>query len=478
MGATRVAARQLQGLLFGLAVGLGCGGGGGSGSGSDSGGGSGSGELCGPDPFPAAGVDGAYYGVETTLPGGPHVLFVEENEARVDGVSATLRMSGATARVEYDDDVGRNVVLSLCTNTSSEGHGVVERCADSTCERGDLNVLPLTLHPAANATRADYTLLGEFHDPAWPDGPTVDLTVGDGFAVLARGADGLRFIATDTDSEQAMKELAHLQTSEDDFYNDVKLLDDRYVLVASRNRGLLTVDASDPRRPQVVSQDLPLARPQGHNLFVRGEVAYLARSRPGGGIAVIDVSDPASPVLVDTHRLPGCDDVHDLYVTGHDGAELAYVNCIDAGLLVFDLDSREVLSQYEQPFSHSIAVATTRSADTLIFSSEAFSSHVQVASWDRERGFTPLSHLNHRSAAAIHNIACTSARCFVSAYQEGWFELDVSEPSAPLVLSQIGTWRGPGARFLEGASGIARRDDHVFVADTERGLLVYQPSAQ
>jgi hypothetical protein len=168
--------------------------------------------------------------------------------------------------------------------------------------------------------------------------------------------------------------------------------------------------------------------------------------------------------------------VHDVYVHERQGIEVAYVNCLDKGLVAFDLASREVLDRYPQPSSHSVSVTTANGRDLLVFSSEAYASGIEVATWDEHRGFALLGLWGHGSAASVHNIVCDGALCLVSAYQEGWLALDVSHPSVPVARRRAGTWQGPGERFLEGASGVARLSGLVFVADTERGLMVYQPS--
>jgi hypothetical protein len=79
--------------------------------------------------------------------------------------------------------------------------------------------------------------------------------------------------------------------------------------------------------------------------------------------------------------------------------------------------------------------------------------------------------------SSVHNLVCQESTCFVSAYQSGWFELDLSAPSTPLVRRYDQIWAGPGTRFLEGASGIALQDQHLLVADTEQGLIAYDLAA-
>lgn len=434
----------------------------------------------------AAGEGPRYLGLKTTLAVDlPHVLGAGDTsgvEVRVDGSPAEVEAGPASSRVRYTDSVGRDVTLDVCVDADGFGSGRIERCTASGCDRGRVTTRPLTLNPAvssagaggATAAATDYELVAEYQGAEWPPGPTIDLTANERFALLARGADGLRVIGLDSDGSPELEELAHAAPENQDFWNDVKLFGDSYALVASRKNGLLVLDLDDPRSPRIAGTNLTLAnRANGHNIFVRGAVAYLARSAPAGGLTLIDLGDPTSPQVLADIELPGCNDVHDLYVT----ATEAYVNCYDFGLLVVDLgDPRApaVLAQKEQAYSHSSWVTEAGTQNVVLFSAEDFATTIDVATFDVTRGLAPLASFSFGSAASMHNLECAAARCFVSAYQEGWFELDISDPSAPIARRGAATWNGPATRFLEGASGIAVLRNRVLVADTELGLLVYQ----
>jgi hypothetical protein len=429
----------------------------------------------------------SYLGLETTLGVDlPHVLGVRPGEDgidfRVDGLPALAEVAEASTRVVYTDSVGRDVEFDLCVGAAGSGRGEVKRCNVSGCEHGEVVVRPLTLNPvapdqAAGAGLADtagYELVAEYQGPDWPAGASIDLQVDEAIAVLVRGQDGLRVLGLGGEGGTPVDELSHLAPEDGDFWNDVKLFDGRYALVASRRSGLIVVDLSEPSLPHLVGTSLSLgARANGHNLFVRDNVAYLARSAPGGGVTLLDLAEPASPGVLHEWTLPGCEDVHDVYVTETE----VYVNCFDFGLLVVDASdptAPEVLARYEQPFSHSTWVTTIDARKLVLFSAEGFATAVELAELDPDAGLVSLGAFSFGSAASIHNLECVADRCFVSAYQEGWFEVDVSQPSLPAVERGAPTWDGPGVRFLEGASGIAVAGERVFVADTERGFLLYE----
>ncbi len=413
----------------------------------------------------------------------PHVLRITGKTAHVlqatlDGRPAEVEDSRDSLELSTTDAAKRRLQLEMCLDSEHVGNGSISRCSDGRCETAELEVRPLTFagRPELGSASAAYRLTAEYQGENWNSDATLDLAVTKNFSVLARGEDGLRVIGLEEEAGTELNELAHVETERDDFYNDVKLELGRYALVASQKYGLVTLDLKDPEHPRILSTLTMLGtRANGHNLFLTGTRAYLARRGPHGGIAVMDTSDLGVPKLLADVKLSGCDDVHDLYVAG----QTATVNCYDFGVLVVDLSDLghpRVLERRAQAFSHSSWVTTSRGRELVLYSAEDFAGSIQIADLTRNRDLTPVADFAWGSGASIHNIVCVGARCFVSAYQEGWFELDVSDPEAPRARRGGSTWRGPGEFFFEGASGIAFDGERVYVADTERGLLVYEPS--
>lgn len=431
-------------------------------------------------------IDGvSYLAFDTTLSADePHVLAVEDSdEIRVDGVlvrsSAEAAVRSGGLELSYLDDVGRDVELTLCIDSLGQGSGDVVRCRGERCESGTVRSLPLVraLDERTDAAAPRWQLVDEYAGSTWPEGPTIDLAVSDAVAILARGEDGLRILSTRDGDGVQIAELAHVAPARDDFYNDVKLYADRFALVASRLHGLVVVDLENPAAPKVVYDRLDVPqRTSGHNIFVRGERAYVARSDPGGHISVIDLASPTEPVVNAEITLSECVDIHDLHVAG----DRAFVNCFDGRLLVVDASDETawvVLSSIEQTRSHSSWLVETQGRSLLLYSGESFGAGVELA-WLTAGGvLEPFAKVGTRAAASVHTLECDAARCFVTAYQQGFLELDVSASALPSVAHHEPTWLGPGRSFFEGATGIAMRADVLHVADTERGLLVYGRTA-
>ena len=102
--------------------------------------------------------------------------------------------------------------------------------------------------------------------------------------------------------------------------------------------GLAAIDAHDPRNPQVLSF-LPGG---GEAVRVAGEFAFVAAR--AAGLRVINVADPARPVLANTFPLPG----KALAIELDTRTNLAYVAADEGGLRVIDISApdlpREVAS--------------------------------------------------------------------------------------------------------------------------------------
>lgn len=419
-----------------------------------------------------------YFGIKTTFPGElPHVLRLNRGartqNAILDGRPAMLVGSSSAQHLAGADSVGRSLQMNLCLDTAGVGAGDVERCQGKNCDAGELEVRPLVRRTAPTDSMGRTLLESQpitvCRGEEWPSSLVADLAVGS-FVVLVRGADGLRVLDFDG---QSIEELAHVPTVADDVYNSVKLYRDRFAVVASFDEGLLVFDLDNPNVPTRISSQLISAHAsRGHTVFIDGDLAYLARRAPGGSLMQVDLSDPGSPRVLHDWQVPGCDDVHDVHVA----ASIVTLNCLDFGLIVLRLDGSalEELSRIALPFSHSSWQFELDAKRYVAHAAEDFAQGIQIARIDATTGAHALSSYSLGSAATVHNLACSESSCFVAAYQEGWFELDVTTPSAPSLLRYGHTWNGPGTSFFEGASGIALTSRYVFVADTVAGVLVFE----
>lgn len=95
--------------------------------------------------------------------------------------------------------------------------------------------------------------------------------------------------------------------------------------------GITLLDLANPLAPAIITRFTQSLEPGVHNVWIEGDFVYAAVNGPSG-LRVVDVSDPANPVVAASFY-GGSSIVHDVYV--RDG--LAFVAHWDAGLVVLDV---------------------------------------------------------------------------------------------------------------------------------------------
>ncbi|HUH02272.1 MAG TPA: hypothetical protein VML75_09755 [Kofleriaceae bacterium] len=370
--------------------------------------------------------------------------------------------------------------------------GQFASCRDDDCFVADLRMV--RVEPLDEPVAEGLALAGEL---GWDGGITLNVRAAGGLAYLVRGTDGLRIV--DVSTPEAPVELGHLpvELAGDEFYNDVKIVvgsDEKpYVLVASTTRGVVVIDASDPRQPIEVTSFPPPpqgeARIEVHTLFIDGDRAYLANVTTGG-LDIYDVSDPRAPARLGAFVLPQVEQVggllHDLYVEGG----RAYLSYWNHGMVIVDtLEDPSAptvvgtFDAYERRTSHSSWVTTAGGRRVAIHGDEDFGAHVRIIDVDDESVafLDVLGTYQTRPEVSVHNIMAAGELALVTYYQDGLRLLDLADPTAPLEIAHFHTWdpssslgNSYGYSFFEGAIGVDYDPDSqvIYLADTHRDLLI------
>jgi hypothetical protein len=267
-------------------------------------------------------------------------------------------------------------------------------------------------------------------------------------------------------------------------FNDVKLFQ-----VDGRTHALLAgatspiVDAGDPTSPVVVSE-----LEYSHSVFVREDaegrpLGYLATSASTPDVPVYDLSDPASPVLLErvalpeSKSIPGLPGVHDLYAE----EDRLYLNAEGDGLIVMDRQEQAWTESGRLPttvYSHASWVGDVDGRPIAITGDEGYDAHMVVVDVDpaSEQFMTELSAYRTRPEVSIHNIMLLGSRAYIAYYQDGVRIVDLSDPADPQLVAYYNTWdleTGASGGFA-GAIGIDVDVEAglIYVADMERGLLI------
>jgi len=246
------------------------------------------------------------------------------------------------------------------------------------------------------------------------------------------------------------------------------------------------IDVSDPANPvTVVELGAPEVLPKVHNLAVDDTHLYLAAFGDGQGNHIVDVTDPANPVVEATIEVG----MHDNAIVG----DLLYTSGGYDGFFLHDVSDRAnpvLLTSW-----------TANTPDTLYYTHNAWpidDTHVLVTEEVQlpadDGSFTqgsvrvldigdlenPTEVWRWRSASAVADPLVTPHNGFVvdgfltlSHYQDGLKIFDVSDPARPVEVGFYDTFPDPPAALFEGCWGVDPFGglDRILLSDRARGLF-------
>jgi hypothetical protein len=220
-----------------------------------------------------------------------------------------------------------------------------------------------------------------------------------------------------------------------------------YAYVASGAAGLNIVDVFDPAQPLLVAT---IETPGNANdIRVEGDHAYVADG--SAGLSVIDIANPAAPVLIATLDTEGI--ATDLVVAGSvvfvaDGT--AGVVAVDVGHPVYPVELGRIATPGNargiDAVDHLVVVAA---------GTEGL--HVIDATDPQAMQLVGSTHLRTTSSSAKDVVVRGRLAYVADGLGEGLRVVDFSEPSTPVVVGS------PNGRF--GLDGVALEDNLVFAPD-------------
>ena len=132
--------------------------------------------------------------------------------------------------------------------------------------------------------------------------------------------------------------------------NDVKVHPDGHLAIVTHEgsgddlNGITLLDLSDPAQPVVITRFTEGLEAGVHNSWIAGSYAYVALDGVGSGLRVLDISDPADPRVVASFWA-GESTLHDVYL--RDG--LAFLSHWNAGLVILDVGNGTAGGSPEAP---------------------------------------------------------------------------------------------------------------------------------
>jgi choice-of-anchor B domain-containing protein len=208
-----------------------------------------------------------------------------------------------------------------------------------------------------------------------------------------------------------------------------------------------------------------------HNIYIDNGYAYVVGTSGGGGMHILDLSDPVNPVQ--TAYYGGSGYIHDVYVLD----DTAYVSGADTYDLV-DVSDKSNPQRISQSaalpgiYAHSGWLTTDK---RYFYATDEFNQR-DLMVWDlQDRTTWELIVPNWQMPgnSAIHNVFIKDDYAHISYYADGYVVLDISSPTNPTFAGQYDTYTGTGGSYT-GAWGVYPYlpSGYIIVSDMVTGLYV------
>ncbi|MBC8204469.1 MAG: T9SS type A sorting domain-containing protein, partial [FCB group bacterium] len=238
----------------------------------------------------------------------------------------------------------------------------------------------------------------------------------------------------------------------EDYVSEMCLEDDK-IYLSNYNLGLLILDISDPNNPveagQVVYENYAII-----NATVSSDYAYCYAQTLGfnnsNHLLVVDVSDPAFPVLTDSIML--ADYCQDIAISGG----YAYIANSDSGLTIID-----VSDPYDISITTGYLLPYGDRAECI--EAEGGYAYIGTGYYDRLYIFNVTDPINPSIAGIydadnnIYGITVSGNYVYIAHGSYGMTILDVSNPAD---IYEVGWYNTPGTAYSIAADG-----DYAYVAD-------------
>lgn len=176
---------------------------------------------------------------------------------------------------------------------------------------------------------------------------------------------------------------------------------------------------------------------KAHNIFIDNGYAYVIGTEGGGGMHILDLSDPVNPTR--TAYYTGSDYIHDVYVWND-----TVVACAEDTYDLVDVSDKSnpqwISSSIALPgiYAHSGWMTEDK---RYFYATEEFNS-VDITVWDlqdRTSWDLVVPSWQTSSGATVHNLFILGNYAHISYYSDGYVVLDISNPEAPFLAGEYTT---------------------------------------
>jgi choice-of-anchor B domain-containing protein len=214
---------------------------------------------------------------------------------------------------------------------------------------------------------------------------------------------------------------------------------------------------------------------RAHNIFIDNGFAYAVGTEQGGGMHILDLTDPVNPVRTNYYLQSGY--IHDVYVW-NDSVIVCAGSSQNFHLVDVTNKSNPVLVSQSAPIPGIYAHSGWMSEDKrYFFGCDEFNVRdiVVYDLQDRMNWNLIVPEFQLPGGSRVHNLFIKGDYAHISYYGEGYVALDVSNPAQPVFAGQWDTYQGSNGGF-DGAWGCYPYlpSGLILVSDTETGLYVIQ----
>jgi choice-of-anchor B domain-containing protein len=233
-------------------------------------------------------------------------------------------------------------------------------------------------------------------------------------------------------------------------------------------QGLQIIDLSDLPNSATLVNTIDTWFTRAHNIFIDNGYAYVIGTNGGGGMHILDLSDPVNPTR--TAYYTGSDYIHDVYVWND-----TVVACAEDTYDLVDVSDKSnpqwISSSIALPGIYAHAGWMTEDK-RYFYGTEEFNS-IDITVWDLQDRTTwdlVVPSWETNSGATVHNLFILGNYAHISYYSDGYVVLDISNPEAPFLAGEYTTSSLWGC-YPYLPSGI------TICSDMNDGLYVFQFTA-
>ncbi|MHC4380435.1 MAG: LVIVD repeat-containing protein [Planctomycetota bacterium] len=259
-------------------------------------------------------------------------------------------------------------------------------------------------------------------------------------------------------------------------WRDMKTYDTYCYIVTEGGGGVQIVDLTNPESPNLVTTFGTGLWSHAHNIAIDtgAGIAYVVGADPSPGVAVLDLASPTAPVFLtnyDTHE------VHDAEVKN---GLAHFAELHDGRYRILDVSSLPTITSLDSVVTpdgvtHNVSPNPT---DTIAATTdESNSGGIAIYDISDPNDIQLLSTWKN-SDATVHNVLIAGDRAYVSWYSFGFACLDISDPANPQQIAAFDSSGASGFGF-DGTWGVYPHaaSGLVYLSDQDNGLYVVRIDA-